>query len=95
MGRETRDEYDRGEHGQCNCSYSFLKFITCHLCRLLEWGLISPVSPKLFISLTLLYDILTCHCLKIEIELGVGTKKAENELFSCLISRLSGPKIAI
>ena len=80
MGRETKVEHDRGGQGQCNCFYSFLKFITCHLRRLLEWGLLSPVSPKRFISLTPLYDILTCHCLKIEIKLRVGTKNAENEL---------------
>lgn len=95
MGRETKDEHDRGGQGQCNCFDSFLKFITCHLRRLLEWGLLSHLSPTRFISITLLYDILTCHCLKIEIESRVGTKKAENELFSFLISRLSGPKIAI
>ena len=46
-----------------------------------------------FKGLTLLYDILTCHCLKIEIEFRVGTKNAENELFNFLISRLSGPKM--
>jgi len=97
MGREIRDARDTGGYGQCNCAYSSPEFITCYLHRLLEWGLLSHVSPKRFISLTLLCHILTCHCLKIRIKLGVGAKKAENELFQgrVSISSWSGPKIVI